>query len=98
MLPIILVLAENTLLKELVISFCYSLGSTLLLIERTTIDPLYLWVITPRTYNIICISSESCLGSNVGFARLPCFAALRSAILAKVAQGELLQLCPGSSG
>ena len=27
------------------ISFCSSLGSTLLLIERTTIDPLYLWVI-----------------------------------------------------
>jgi hypothetical protein len=32
--------------KPLVISFCSSLGSTLLLIERTTIDPLYLWVIT----------------------------------------------------
>ena len=31
--------------KSLVISFCSSLGSTLLLIERTTIDPLYLWVI-----------------------------------------------------
>ena len=30
----------------LVISFCSSLGSTLLLIERTTIDPLYLWVIS----------------------------------------------------
>ena len=29
----------------LIISFCSSLGSTLLLIERTTIDPLYLWVI-----------------------------------------------------
>ena len=26
-------------------SFCSSLGSTLLLIKRTTIDPLYLWVI-----------------------------------------------------
>ena len=52
----------------------------------------------PRTYNIICISSESCLGSNVGFARLPCFAALRSAISAKAAQGQLLRLCPGSSG
>ena len=26
-------------------AFCSSLGSTLLLIERTTIDPLYLWVI-----------------------------------------------------
>jgi hypothetical protein len=31
--------------KPLVISFCSSLGSTLLLIESTTIDPLYLWVI-----------------------------------------------------
>ena len=31
--------------KPLTISFCSSLGSTLLLIERTTIDPLYLWVI-----------------------------------------------------
>src|SRR3990170_4410361 len=27
------------------ISFCSSLGLTLLLIERTMIDPLYLWVI-----------------------------------------------------
>ena len=43
--PTISVLAENTLLKPLVISFCSSLGSTLLLIERTMIDPLYLWVI-----------------------------------------------------
>ena len=31
--------------KPFIISFCSSLGSTLLLIERTTIDPLYLWVI-----------------------------------------------------
>ena len=52
----------------------------------------------PRTYSIICISSESCLGSIVGLAWLPCFGALRSVILAKVAQGELLRLCPGSSG
>ena len=52
----------------------------------------------PWTYSIICISSESCLGSIVGFARLLCFAALRSAILASMAQGELLWLCPGSSG
>ena len=36
-------LAENTLLKTLVISFCSSLGSTLLLIEKATIDPIYLW-------------------------------------------------------
>ena len=52
----------------------------------------------PRTYSIIWISSESCLGSIVGFARLPCFAALCSSISAKAAQGELLRLCPGSSG
>jgi hypothetical protein len=31
--------------KPLVISFCSSFGSTLLLIKRTMIDPLYLWVI-----------------------------------------------------
>ena len=44
----------------------------------------------PRTYSTICISSESCLGSLVGFARLPCFGTLRSVPLAKVALGELL--------
>ena len=48
----------------------------------------------PRTYSIICIGSESCIGSIVGFARLPCFGTLRSAMLAKVALGELLRLCP----
>ena len=48
----------------------------------------------PRTYSIICVGSESCLGSIVGFARLLCFGALRSAISAKVELGELLQLCP----
>ena len=31
--------------KPLIISFCSLLGSTLLLIESTMIDPLYLWVI-----------------------------------------------------
>ena len=51
----------------------------------------------PRTYSIICISSESCLWSNVGFARLLCFGTLRSALSAKVALGELLRLCPGSA-
>ena len=50
----------------------------------------------PRTYNTICISSESCLWSNVGFARLLCFGTLRSAL--SVALGELLRLCPGSTG
>ena len=52
----------------------------------------------PRTSSIICIGSESCLGSIVGFARLPCFGTLRSAISAKVALGELLRLCPDLSG
>ena len=37
------------------------------------------------------------LGSIVGFARLPCFGTLRSALSAKVALGELLRLCPGSA-
>ena len=44
----------------------------------------------PRTYSTICISSESCLGSLVGFARLPCFGTLRSVPSAKVALGELM--------
>ena len=52
----------------------------------------------PRTYSIICISSESCLWSNVGFAQLLCFGTLHSALSAKVALGELLRLCPGSAG
>src|SRR3954463_5451795 len=51
----------------------------------------------PRTYSIICIISDSCLGSIVGFARLLCFGALHSAISAKVALGEPLRLCPGSA-
>ena len=38
-----------------------------------------------RNFGLICISSESCLWSNVGFARLLCFAALRSALSAKAA-------------
>ena len=52
----------------------------------------------PRTYSILCINSESCLWSNVGFARLLCFGTLRSALSANVALGELLRLCPGSAG
>ena len=52
----------------------------------------------PRTYSIICIGSESCLGSIVGFAWLPCFGTLRSVVSAKVALGEPLRLCPGSAG
>ena len=48
----------------------------------------------PRTYSTICIGSESCLGSIVGFARLPCFGTLCSVISAKVALGEPLRLRP----
>ena len=50
-----------------------------------------------REFGPICISSESSLWSNVGFARLLCFGASRSALSAKVAPGELLRLCPSSS-
>ena len=39
--------------KPLVIPFCSSLCSTLLLIERTMIDPLYLWVINSFFRSII---------------------------------------------
>ena len=49
-------------------------------------------------FGLICISFESCLWSIVGFAWLPCFGTLRSAPSAKVALGELLRLCSGSSG
>ena len=52
----------------------------------------------PQTYSSICIGSESCLGSIVGFARLLCFGTLRSIISAKVALGELLRLCPSWAG
>ena len=38
--------------KPLVISSCSSLGSTLLLIKRTMIDPLYLWVIKTLFWRI----------------------------------------------
>ena len=54
--------------------------------------------VAPRTYSIICINSESCLWSNVGFTRLLCFGTLRFALSAKVALEELLWLCPGSAG
>ena len=54
--------------------------------------------VAPRTYSTICIGSESCLGSIVGFARLLCFGTLRSIISAKVALGELLRLCPSWAG
>ena len=48
LLPIISVLPRIPCWKPLVNSFCSSLGSTLLLIERTMIDPLHLWVIIAR--------------------------------------------------
>ena len=60
-------------------------------------SPNTLGSVRRREFGLICISSESCLWSNVGFARLLCFAALRSALSAKAAPGELLRLCPGSA-
>ena len=45
--------------KPLVISFCSSLGSALLLIERTTIDPLHLRVI--KTLFWRCCRGVKCL-------------------------------------
>ena len=40
--------------KPLIISFYSSLGSTLLLIESTTIDPLHLWVIRGPPESALC--------------------------------------------
>jgi hypothetical protein len=42
----LLVFTANPWSKLLVNTFCFSLGSTLLFIESTTIHPVYLWVIT----------------------------------------------------
>ena len=42
--------------KPLIISFCSSLGLTLLLIKRTAVDPLYLWVIKDL-YRSNCITT-----------------------------------------
>src|SRR3954471_18812679 len=44
----LLVFASFPYPKSLVNTFCSSLGSTLLLIKNTTIDPLHLWVIKKR--------------------------------------------------
>ena len=44
--------------KPLIISFCSSLGSTLLLIERTMIDPLYLWVIMQQGGPILFVAKD----------------------------------------
>ena len=46
----LLVLVVKHCWNPLVNSFCSSLGSTLLLIERTTIDPLQLWVIMAKRW------------------------------------------------
>ena len=62
-----------------------------------SLRPNTLGSVRRREFGLICISSESCLWSNVGFARLLCFAALRSVISANAAPGELLRLCPGSA-
>ena len=49
-------------------------------------------------FGLICISSESCLWSNVGFARLLGLPPYVPFLSAKAAKGELLLLCPGYSG
>ena len=51
--------------KPLIISFCSSLDSTLLLIERTKIDPLYLWVITSQRNWVIIKVLYRCLRRNL---------------------------------
>ena len=65
------------------------------LLTKGVVQPVFiktntLGSVLRREFGLICISSESCLWSNVGFARLLCFAALRSALSAKAAPGELL--------
>ena len=57
--------------KPPIISFCSSLGTTLLLTERTTIDPLYLWVITHRVWIWIGEGVNFGQGHTV-FRRSPC--------------------------
>ena len=66
----------------------------LITLEYGVRSPNTLTSVAPRTYSIICIGSESCLGSIVGFAWLPCFGTLRSVVSAKVALGEPLRLRP----
>ena len=51
--------------KPLIISFCSSLGSTLLLIKRTTIDRLYLWVISHQAERVLN-SEVSCIQYLIG--------------------------------
>ena len=52
--------------KSLVNTFFSSLGSTLLLIENTTIDPLHLWVIKKRFLALLAPGSVALLVSEVG--------------------------------
>ena len=52
LLPIISVLAENTLLKTAYHFLLLLVGFDTLLIKKTTIDPLYLWVITTPTTTV----------------------------------------------
>ena len=53
--------------KPLIISFCSSLGSTLLLIQRTTIDPLYLWVIRRHRAEHVQIAEAPCVWYLIGW-------------------------------
>ena len=54
-------------------------------------------VLRRREFGLICITSESCLGSIVGLpARV--LATLRSTLSARVVKGELLRCASGSSG
>src|SRR4051812_4870624 len=59
--------------KSLVNTFCSSLGSTLLHIENTTIDPLHLWVIKKR-FLAPLPGSVALLVSEVGKEPLLCVA------------------------
>ena len=52
--------------KPLIISFCFSLGSTLLLTEKAMIDPLHLWVINPHITICVLLPDEIDL-MNYGF-------------------------------
>src|SRR3954471_8916939 len=59
------VLAAFLYPESLVNTFCSSLGSTILLIEKTTIDPLHLWVIKKR-FLVPLPGSVAILVSEVG--------------------------------
>ena len=61
-------------------------------------SPNNLGSVRRREFGLICMSSESCLWSNVGFARLLGLLPYVLLLSAKAAKGELLRLCPGYSG